>query len=215
MFRNALVIFLLGCITGGGLVWLISADREPSAIAPISATVAGTHAMVQVRAVPMSENATAAKTLETKEPAASTLAISAPAATQVADSAPPAGYNFGEVTNTEQRLDAIFRSERVDQVWASQTVDSLNLVLSAMPERAVIGDYGLTCKESLCKLELRGDPKLFMSMDPKNNVQGALMRMMAEPPASEFFDDSTMNVSSDNDGLATITLFAHRRSPKR
>jgi hypothetical protein len=139
-----------------------------------------------------------------------------PVATQATDAAPAAGYDFADITRSEERLEDLFRKERADPAWASQTVDSLNLVLSQMPERSVIGDYGLTCKESLCKLEIRGDPLLIAGNDPKNNIQPALMRMMAEPPASEMFDDNMMHVGfDDKEGVATITIYAHRRKPKR
>jgi len=148
-------------------------------------------------------------------PAGASATVTVPVVARSEDAVPSASYDFAKLTRSEQRLDDIFRQERTDPVWASQTVDSLNLVLSQMPERSVIGDYGLTCKESLCKLEIRGDPKLLAGNDPKSNVQPALLKMMSEPPASELFDDDMMNVTVENDGLATITLFAHRRKPKR
>src|SRR5689334_3750166 len=207
-----LVAFALGCFAGGGAVWMVS-DRGVQ-------TAAGVTGSQKPGPAPTPLYAAQGKVAEATPKAAVTQAgfpvtTTSTAATSVAalstDAVPTASYDFGSVTRSAQRLDDIFCHERTDQEWASQTIDSLNLVLSRMPERSVIGDYGLTCKESLCKLEIRGDPKLFAGNDPKYNVQPALLKMMSEPPASELFDDDMMNVTVENDGLATITLFAHRR----
>jgi hypothetical protein len=123
-------------------------------------------------------------------------------------------YDFSEVTNSEKKLEQIFQSERTDAAWSSQTVDSLNLLLSQMPERAVIGEYGLTCKESLCKLEIRGPNEVLASARPEINPQPALIRLFAEPPGSEIFDDSTMRIDADKNDQARITIYAHRRPVK-
>src|SRR4051812_37088204 len=124
------------------------------------------------------------------------------------------GYDFSHVTNSRQQVEEIFAAERVDPVWSPQAVDTLNLVLSGMPERSVIGDYGLTCKASLCKLEIKGTVEQLASAKPENNVQPAIMGLVAHPPASEMFDDSMMQVDMGKDDIVTLTLYAHRRPAK-
>jgi hypothetical protein len=89
-------------------------------------------------------------------------------------------------------------------------------MIASMAERALIGDYGLSCKESLCRLDIKGTIEQLASSDPKNNIQVALQRTIHEPPISDIFDDFTMEMGSEEGTqLATLTLYMHRRVPKK
>lgn len=206
------VSFLIGCLTGGFFVAMWTA-RGPRSPPPSLAAASPSVAVPPGRAEPPD-----ARTQPSSVPATTPAPALPRDRTPTGDGPHPESsaptYDFTRVVNTDQRLEEIFAAERADPVWAPQTVDSLNLVLSQMPERSVIGDYGLTCKQSLCKLEIKGSPDQIMPPRTENNVQTALMRVLAEPPANELFDDSTMRVEMGKDNVATITIFAHRRKPR-
>jgi hypothetical protein len=216
MSLKIVLAFVLGCAAGGGAVLLIVSEREPARGTSATQTAAiDTRPALRGDELPAPDKIPPARAVEAAPSAGSFTPVPTPVATQDDAAQRSAPYNFNGIVDGHRRLEDIFRAEPVDQSWSAQTVDSLNLVLSAMPERAVIGDYALSCRQSLCKLEIRGDPKQLASAEPKNNVQGALLQMMAESPASEIFDDSMMQLSGVNSGLVTLTLYAHRRPPKR
>jgi hypothetical protein len=116
--------------------------------------------------------------------------------------------------DVEKQLAKRLDDERVDSSWALETAESFNLVVARLPERSLIGDYAFTCKESLCQLEIKADAESIASADPKRNIQPALFRALNDPIAKELFDDSATFVGVDPaTGLATLTIYAHRRKP--
>lgn len=208
-----LLVFVLGTLTGGIAVGLLMHRENP-------AVVDATPAALPVATIESS--AQPATLSSTREPIANSIAQPAAAAplANIASAnaivAEPASYDFSSTTNSAKRLDDIFSRESSDSRWSAPTVDSLNTMIAGMAERALIGDYGLSCKESLCRLEIKGTPEQLASNDPKNNIQIALMQRLHEPPVSDLFDDSMMSLGIDPETQqTTLTLFMHRRAPKK
>jgi hypothetical protein len=219
MTARIATIYLLGCLTGAAAVglWVHFAARAATASTPTtgeSQAVRAPNAPEQIQPSPTSTIAASAAPVPKAEPARIDQPNSASSVQAPSADAAPTAYDFSTVTNSERKIEQIFSSERSDPVWSSQTVDSLNLLLSQMPERSVIGDYGLTCKESLCKLEITGPTDQIMSARRENNIQPALLRLIGEPPGNTMFDDSMMRVEAQPNGQARITLYAHRRKGK-
>jgi hypothetical protein len=219
MTMKTVAIYLLGVITGGAFVglWVHStASVVPSSV-PAPEKSSAVEASTKSDRIVSAPNATVAvraepglKGLPTKT---GPQAQGQPVEPTSSDSARPT-YDFSSVTNSERKLEQIFQAETTDPAWSSQTVDSLNLLLSQMPERAVIGDYGLTCKESLCKLEITGPADQLASARRENNIQPALLRLIGEAPGNSLFDNSMMRVEVEPNNQARITLYAHRRLGK-
>jgi hypothetical protein len=208
-----ILVFVLGTLTGGIAVGLLM-HRENSNV--VDSTPAA-------RPVAVSGSPAPPDILtSTREPTANSIPQQT-AATPLANitsgnasAAETGSYDFASTVNSSKRLDTIFASERSDSRWSTQTVDSLNMMIAGMAERALIGDYGLTCKESLCRLDIKGTMEQLASFDPKNNIQVALQRAIHEAPISDIFDDSTLEMGSEEGtGLATLTLYLHRRAPKK
>jgi hypothetical protein len=212
MNPKTVLSFICGCAVGGLVVAFGLRDRAASA--PASPPLA----VAREPATPEQTGASRLAAPPTQSPGVEAARVESPVKRLPADGSRAElgipGYDFSHVTNSRQQVEEIFAAERVDPVWSPQAVDTLNLVLSGMPERSVIGDYGLTCKASLCKLEIKGTVEQLASAKPENNVQPAIMGLVAHPPASEMFDDSMMQVDMGKDDIVTLTLYAHRRAAK-
>lgn len=216
MTAKIVPVYLLGCLTGAAAVGLWMHLAAP-ALTPSAPTTGESRAARapdpsgRIHSKPATTMAVTAAPVPKAESSKIDHSSSAPPVEAPSADAAPAAYDFSAVTNSERKMEQIFQSERFDPVWSSQTVDSLNLLLSQMPERSVIGEYGLTCKESLCKLEIHGTNAQLAPNRAENNPQLALMRMFGEPPGNEIFDDSTMHVEAGKNDDAKIVIYAHRR----
>lgn len=217
MNPKTIVSFLCGCVIGGLLAafWLrgsgagtpspqVTLSNGTATTAPVANRSPGASLSAPAERSPVTD---AARSVHESRPSTAD-ATAAPIAASAAT------YDFSRITNSRDRIEDIFKSERTDPAWSSQTVDSLNLILAGMPERSVIGEYGLTCKESLCKLEVHGATEQLASPRAEDNVQSALIGMFARPPGNEIFDDSMMLVEGGKAGETVITVFAHRRAVK-
>ena len=123
---------------------------------------------------------------------------------------------YYQIDTGKDELTKAFESEAIDKNWAPTTTDTLSVLLASMPERAVMQDYGLKCKTTLCSIEVKGDASLLTAPTAVNNVQMALQREFAQPPMSREFDDQIMFVDFDPaTGIATVKMIMHRRNSEK
>jgi hypothetical protein len=202
-------VFMAGFVSGGVIVGLVTRRERSAPIEVAQPPLSVSDPASSPDAASITQAPAALPETNVPQPK-STPPIQFAAA--AAASAEPASYDFSSTTDPAKRLQTIFDREQPDPRWSTQAVDTLNIAVAGMPERVLIGDYALTCKESLCRMDLKGPADQLASSDPKKNVQGALGQLIHEPPASEIFDDYMIQMHGDeNTDLVSLTLYLHRR----